>query len=755
MSGYHLLRSIVALALLGGLPCVGGATTPNPRPTESVLMPTEPGTGFGMVVAGAGDVNGDGYADVLVGGLTEADERGAAWLFLGSPQGVKTNAAWTAQGPHPGSQFGSDVAPLGDVNRDGFADFGIGAPRFRATHDRQGAAYVYFGAKAGPSSGPDWTFLGEYEGAFVGGTVTAAGDVNGDGFDDVLVSGNNYGAAAPAAGFVMVFHGSAGGLPSRPNWVTRGDQLSGSFGVAARAAGDVNRDGFDDVLIGEPNRNEEFSNQGRVYLFLGSANGLALQPAWATTYRPKDLTLVQLDYQLFGNVIGGAGDLNGDGWPDIFVAAYHATRGELHEGRVFVFHGSPAGFPESPSWSVEANQAHARLGTSAASAGDVNGDGFPDLVVGAMVADRHFPDEGFAGVFYGSKKGLPSEPNWTREGAQRTAYLGQSVAGAGDVNGDGFADVLVAAHGREREGKRWGAVTVHYGGPGGLANSSQWRLRKTWFEKAQTKLNNLMSRTGWVVVSMGGALICGTSILVVVLRRRQVATRDELARQRRAAEEERRRLARDLHDEVGSQLARLAALSQTADRSETGGPHSQLTDSMAKTALDAIRAIDEMVWTVKPGQDHLPALADFLSDYAPRFFAGTPVGVGLDIPLDLPDTPISPVQRRNILAIVKEALTNVLKHAGASRVTVSLRYEDPLLIITIQDDGRGFSRAEIESTGDTGADGLTNMEERAAESGASLEIQTRPAGGTSIFLRVPIPQSSSHSRTHAHIHRLR
>jgi len=320
-------------------------------------------------VAGAGDVNGDGFDDVLVGGLTVADERGQTWLFLGSRQGIHTNAAWSVQGPHPGSQYGIWVASLGDVNGDGLADFGVAAPRTTITLDRQGAAYAYFGSSNVLATNASWTLIGNREAGFLGGAVSAAGDVNGDGFGDVIVCAINHSAGTPGAGRVMVFHGSPAGPKLAPDWEVHGDQTGGSFGASALAAGDVNRDGFDDLVIGEPNRDEEFPDEGRVYLYLGSKTGLSKKPAWTANFRPPDETPEHAAVQLFGNIVCSAGDVNRDGWPDLLVAAYYGTNGQRHQGMALVFHGSGSGFPSLPSWQVGGDQPHARLGSAVAAAG--------------------------------------------------------------------------------------------------------------------------------------------------------------------------------------------------------------------------------------------------------------------------------------------------------------------------------------------------------------------------------------------------
>ncbi|MDY6839469.1 MAG: integrin alpha, partial [Thermodesulfobacteriota bacterium] len=142
----------------------------------------------------------------------------------------------------------------------------------------------------------------------------------------------------------------------------------------------------------------------------------------------------------FGQSVSTAGDVNGDGYSDVIVGAGWYDNGENNEGRAFVYHGSPSGLSMSADWTAESDQAGAYFGHSVSTAGDVNGDGYSDVIVGANLYDNGESNEGGAFVYHGSPSGLSTSADWTAESNERDARLGQSVSTAGDVNGDGYSD---------------------------------------------------------------------------------------------------------------------------------------------------------------------------------------------------------------------------------------------------------------------------------------------------------------------------
>jgi hypothetical protein len=195
-------------------------------------------------------------------------------------------------------------------------------------------------------------------------------------------------------------------------------------------------------------------------VFLGSASGIADgNPATADTQLESDQNFVYL-----GRSVSGAGDVNGDGFADVIVGAPNYDAGEIDEGAAFVFLGSASGIPDgnpaTAATQLESNQADAYLGRSVSGAGDVNGDGYADVIVGAIYYDAGEIDEGAAFVFLGSPSGIadgnPATAATQLESDQADAFFGVGVSGAGDVNGDGYADVIVGAYnysaGRTGEG---------------------------------------------------------------------------------------------------------------------------------------------------------------------------------------------------------------------------------------------------------------------------------------------------------------
>ncbi|MCK4525873.1 FG-GAP repeat protein, partial [candidate division WOR-3 bacterium] len=154
--------------------------------------------------------------------------------------------------------------------------------------------------------------------------------------------------------------------------------------------------------------------------------GLSETPDWTAESDQADAH--------FGILVSQAGDVNGDGHSDVIVGAHRYDNGQIDEGRAFVYHGSVSGLSTTPDWTAESNQEDAYFGISVSQAGDVNGDGYSDVIVGASYYDNGQTDEGRAFVYHGSSSGLSTTPDWTVESNQADAYFGNSVSQAGDVN---------------------------------------------------------------------------------------------------------------------------------------------------------------------------------------------------------------------------------------------------------------------------------------------------------------------------------
>lgn len=214
-----------------------------------------------------------------------------------------------------------------------------------------------------------------------------------------------------------------------------GGQLGVAFSGAIAAAGDIDQDGYDDVVIGAGGDETLTSYLGGAYVFRGTSTGLSASPAWS----------FQSDQgaSMFGASVS-CGDVNGDGHVDLLICGHTYDHGEVDEGRAWLYLGTVGGFASTPSWSVEADQSGANLGGGVI-VGDINGDGRADAVLGAHGFDNGQLDEGRVFVYLGSPCGLSPQPVWTAENDDAGSAMGIRVAGA-DVNGDGFADVLAGAY---------------------------------------------------------------------------------------------------------------------------------------------------------------------------------------------------------------------------------------------------------------------------------------------------------------------
>ncbi|MCH7946848.1 MAG: FG-GAP repeat protein, partial [candidate division Zixibacteria bacterium] len=261
---------------------------------------------------------------------------------------------------------------------------------------------------------PVYVFTGEVEFDYLGVSVASAGDVNNDGFDDMIVGAWKNDAGGSEAGRAYVFSG----LNGDTLYVFTGEAAEDWFGVSVASAGDVNNDGFADLIVGAPRNDAGGTDAGRAYVFSGQTGDTLY------VFTGEDTA------NFFGGSVSSAGDVNNDGYDDLIVGAFRNDAGGNGAGRAYVFSGQSGDTLFVFTGEAEFDQ----LGFSVAFAGDVNNDGFDDLIVGADDNDAAGPAAGRAYVF----SGKTGDTLYVFTGEAGDDRFGWSVASAGDVDNDGF-----------------------------------------------------------------------------------------------------------------------------------------------------------------------------------------------------------------------------------------------------------------------------------------------------------------------------
>lgn len=413
---------------------------------------------FGYATANAGDVNGDGYDDVMVGAYeydNGTTNEGGVFIYHGSAAGLSATPAVVLESALASIRYGMTLSGAGDVNNDGYDDVIVGAQNLSNGQSFEGRAYVYHGSASGVNPTPVFTVESNLANTYLGSSVAGAGDINNDGYDDIVIGAKGYTNGQTNEGALYVYRGSATGISAATLVKIESNYTSENLGYSVSTAGDVNNDGYDDIISGSIFYANGQSSEGGAFIYHGSAAGISTTPA--TTLESNQIG------GGMGRSVTSAGDVNGDGYDDVAVGVYTYSNGQSGEGRVYVYHGSASGIPTTPVTTIESNQALANIGVSVCGAGDVNNDGYDDLIAGANLYDNIETDEGRAFIYHGSAAGIGATAVVTSESNQASADYGLSVAGGGDINGDGKSDVIVGSYNFDSDLSNEGAVFVHYG----------------------------------------------------------------------------------------------------------------------------------------------------------------------------------------------------------------------------------------------------------------------------------------------------
>jgi hypothetical protein len=449
----------------------GGATGDAVSPTWQLVVPHRSApvaTAWGSML----DADGDGYGDVVVGDSDSVAPTQHVYVHRGGIQGPSLAPSSVLSAPSPVARYAYALASAGDVDGDGFADLLVGSPG-------EDTVYVYRGGPAGLADPPSAVLVGTAKSAF-GTSVSGAGDVDGDGYADLVVGAPSLSAVgSPVVGGAVLFYGGPSG-PSAARGVTlaprTGSDAQG-LGTFVSGAGDVDGDGLGDVAVWG---GIESTDPQYVLVYLGKDAPFGAAPS----------TLLQYDganpsWLGSASLLACAGDANGDGYPDLVMSTAVDPGSGFATDHISIFTGGPAGPSVLPWRRVDTPLGITdHFGLSVAGI-DVDQDGLGDI--GVSVASYAQPP--VAALFY---RGAASGPSLaaTITTSDPTTLYEREIASPGDVDGDGYPDLLVAFPARRTmagdagatgvdggANELRGAVEVHVGGPGGAGVSARWTLR--------------------------------------------------------------------------------------------------------------------------------------------------------------------------------------------------------------------------------------------------------------------------------------
>ena len=415
----------------------------------------------GYAIASAGDMNSDGYDDVLVGARLNDDagaDAGATYLVYGPLTSMSLSAAdVTIEGAAAGDYAGISVSGGQDYDGDGNLDILIGAQNvYDGSSAQTGAAYVVFGPATDMDlSSADVALYGEAAGDEAGRNVAFVGDVDADGYADVLVGARSNSTAGSGSGAAYLVYGaSTGGALDGVGVSLQGAASQDAAGYWLAAAGDVDADGLADVWVNAYRADSgSDTNLGATYLLsgggalsgLGAGDTLSLTDAdaivWGETAKDQA-----------GSAVSSAGDVDGDGYVDVLIGAQHRDPGGVTDaGVAYLLRGALSGTVSvssaQASFVGEATLDYA--GRALAPLGDINDDGFGDFLIGAKTNDDGGTDAGAAYLILGPVTGQLSlaDADGRFVGSVADGQAGTEVAYGGDTNGDGETDFLIGASG--------------------------------------------------------------------------------------------------------------------------------------------------------------------------------------------------------------------------------------------------------------------------------------------------------------------
>ncbi len=420
----------------------------------------------GRSLAGGGDLDGDGYDDVLI------SANDSVYIAMGPlAAGTLADVPARSTSTSASDDYGDSVTIGPDFDGDGTADWAAGARYADGGGASSGEVYLFSGAPAAASTRAldeaAHVFVGAMSGDFLGCAVALLPSLDGDGYGELLVGAYGESPLSGGAGVAYLFSGPTTGSVERAvstaDAVLVGEAADDYFGARLASAGDLDGDGLGDIVVGAPRHDAGGTNTGAVYVF-------TTPPAGTVYASAADAKLTGSLAGTVGYATAGAGDVDGDGLDDLLVGVYDDDTAGSSAGAAYLVGGGLAGesaVASSYTARVLGDAASDLAGTSVAGAGDVDGDGFADFLVGAYGNDAGGSRAGASCLRYGPVSGSVSLSSCDAVfvGAATDDLVGFAVATAGDVDGDGFSDLLIPAYADDTVASDAGAIHLWYGRP--------------------------------------------------------------------------------------------------------------------------------------------------------------------------------------------------------------------------------------------------------------------------------------------------
>ncbi|MBJ03695.1 MAG: hypothetical protein CMB65_03240, partial [Euryarchaeota archaeon] len=400
-------------------------------PDPVLLLETSESTGFGTDANADADYNQDGFSDLTYGEPGYANDTGAVHIHYGSITGYASSSDVTLFGPHEGARFGASLAVVGNSTGTGYDNLLVGSPlATNSSGNTTGAVYLYSGSALGLISNPTWVGTSDTINSHFGSRVDHAGDINGDGYSDMLVTELGWSNADNDKGRVHVIEG--GSIIQGISTTITGDTPNVILGYAIAGIGDSNGDGFDDIAIGSSDDVTAVSGRGQAQIHLGSANGIS---------EIANTTWIRIDqWTLFGHSISALGDVNDDGYTDIAIS-------EMGVNKIWIYHGSASGFTSQSNYSMTSNNG---WGLNIQPAGDINDDGVIDFLIGDLQGRTEILQGQHSSDVNADGSGQPSFVDLSADHlfldvSNANSGFGKILSAGGDCDRDGVHEFIFAS----------------------------------------------------------------------------------------------------------------------------------------------------------------------------------------------------------------------------------------------------------------------------------------------------------------------